>query len=60
MTFNLTIKFGNAAMDEPRDVAKALTDLAADLQRNGFIGVGEFALIRDVNGNKVGTWSIDE
>lgn len=60
MTFTLKINLGNAAMDTPADVARALDELAFDLKRNGFVGVGECALIRDVNGNKVGMWEVSE
>jgi len=53
--FTLEIELGNDAMSSPRDVSKALEEIARDLRRNGFCDEGG-GVIRDVNGNKVGTW----
>jgi predicted metal-dependent TIM-barrel fold hydrolase len=58
MRFALTIKLGNDGMSSPYDVARALDELASDLKRNGLIGVGEVGIIRDVNGNRVGSWEV--
>jgi hypothetical protein len=58
MKFTLTIDLGNSAMDEPQDVARALDEVAFDLKRNGFVGEGESGLIRDLNGNRVGSWEV--
>jgi hypothetical protein len=57
-TFTLTIKLGNKAMQWRQDVAGALEDLAQDFR------VFEDSkrvrgIIRDTNGNNVGSWEID-
>lgn len=53
--FTLTIKLGNAAMQDPADVAHALQTLAFRLRDEGF---GTGGRIRDENGNTVGTWDV--
>ena len=55
MKFTLEIELGNDAMQSPYDVAKALQVIAEDLRRNGFADEGT-GVIRDANGNRVGTW----
>lgn len=49
--FKLEIQIGNAAMREPFHVAHALGRVAVRL------GDASEGVIRDENGNKVGTWS---
>ena len=61
MTFTLTIELGNDAMKSPRHVAKALKEVAARLNADGFGqergDSGYFTeSIRDVNGNTVGNY----
>ncbi len=51
--FRLVLELGNAAMSEPEDVARALRDVGRDLLR----GYPE-ALVKDRNGNTVGSWSL--
>lgn len=53
-TFALELELGNAAMREPWDVAQALRRVA-DAVENG-AGAGR---VGDVNGNTVGTWTVD-
>ena len=71
MTFNLTIELGNAAMQNTFDIAEALQRAAKDVKvyaENEADEDGEEVAalccddvpIRDLNGNKVGTWSITE
>jgi hypothetical protein len=50
--FTLEIKLGNDAMQDQCDVARALAKLAGEL-------TGRSGTIRDDNGNRVGTWSIN-
>jgi hypothetical protein len=59
--FTLKIKMGNAAMLTGEDIARALREVARDIERN----VGDEELnkrvafkgkIRDINGNTVGEW----
>lgn len=52
MTFKLTIRLGNDAMQTREDVAEALVRVAEKL-RAGL----ETTTIRDLNGNTVGEWS---
>ena len=72
MTFNLTIELGNAAMQDASDIAAALQRVARDVKVcseivNEANEDGEEVAqpcdevpIRDMNGNKVGTWRITE
>jgi hypothetical protein len=53
--FTLEITLGNDAMRDVDHVARALRLLAADIRAED--GPGDSGTIRDVNGNKVGTWS---
>jgi hypothetical protein len=61
MEFTLTIKLGNAAMCDPLDVARALKELAEKIASEvgtEVNGSWECAgIIRDLNGNSVGTYS---
>lgn len=55
--FNLTIRFGNDAMQSPADVARSLRKLAdrfGDI--DGAAMSGEDGRILDLNGNDVGGW----
>lgn len=55
MKFTLEIKLGNAEMQEDRDIAAALNDVASRV----FMGQTEGA-IRDINGNTVGSFELTE
>lgn len=58
MKFELEIELGNDAMKTPRNVGRALKEVAAKLTREGFgqkCANGTCAeSIRDINGNTVG------
>ncbi len=54
MTFRLKIELGNAAMQDPGDVAQALRQVAVELADEGFSG----SKIMDANGNTVGEWKV--
>jgi hypothetical protein len=65
MTFNMTVDLDNAAFDDdydgPAELARIL-DRTAGLIR-GFRSLGEDRLkgpgvVRDINGNTVGTWEV--
>ena len=56
--FTLTIKLGNDAMSGAHDIANALLDASRRI-RNAAIEPGECAMVRDVNGNIVGSWGIN-
>jgi hypothetical protein len=55
------VHLGNAAMITGDDVAGALAQVARRLRED--VGIDEptpgVAVIRDVNGNRVGTWSVE-
>ena len=51
--FELKVELGNEAMNEPRDLAKALRTVAAELEDGEQFG-GDIA---DDNGNTVGTYA---
>lgn len=51
--FKLEINFGNEAILDAEDVARALEKIARRL-RNG----DKFGIIHDDNGNKCGQWSL--
>lgn len=60
-TFTATIRMGNAAFDDPTELARilrAVADAAADAP-DPSSGV-HTQTIRDVNGNRVGGWKIAE
>lgn len=64
MTFKLKIELGNAEMRNPHHVADALEILAARL-RPPYCYFGEedsveSGNIRDLNGNTVGSWKLEE
>jgi hypothetical protein len=56
--FELTIRLGNAEMQTGGDVADALRKLAdrIDTRRGGVFQ--EVGVVRDVNGNTCGNWSV--
>ena len=60
MTFTLTIEMGNDAMQTYADIAHATQRVFADFSRNHEAVEDNAGRIYDANGNKVGTWSIDE
>ena len=53
-TFTLEIKLGNDAMADTWDVSNALQDVARSIDTGSTSGT-----IRDINGNRVGTWSFN-
>ncbi len=55
MKFTLEITLGNDAMQTPEDVAYALRQVINTLEQIGFNSHGR---IPDVNGNRVGEWSV--
>lgn len=59
MAFTLEIKLGNAAMQTPADVGRALEKVAGGLVTSGWDGI-ESGRIRDENGNTVGTWNVED
>lgn len=55
--FNLTMRFGNDAMQSPADVARSLRILAERFEEiDGAAMSGEHGVILDLNGNDVGGW----
>ncbi len=58
MKFTLKIELGNDAMKYGSDLALALSDLAAKLERLPSL-LGERGKIADLNGNTVGEWKIN-
>lgn len=58
MKFKLNVELGNAAMETTKDVARALLTLAKMLDAKGDVKVRrpEDGTVRDLNGNRVGTW----
>ncbi len=58
MKFALTIDLGNAAMDEPADLADALRNVAAYLDTVYGISPPARKAILDANGNTVGEWKV--
>jgi hypothetical protein len=54
-TFSLSIKMGNETMQSEDDISKALFQVAQKI-KTGFA----FGIIMDLNGNKVGEYSINE
>jgi hypothetical protein len=57
-TFRLEIKLGNDAMQTPGDVSNALRDAAIKLGSFGDWNGDDSGIIRDLNGNTVGTWEV--
>ena len=52
-TFKLTIRLGNAEMQDGQDISDMFDDVAADLSAGRTRGS-----VKDVNGNTVGEWSL--
>jgi len=52
-TFKLTIRLGNAEMQDGQDISDVFDDVAADLSAGRTRGC-----VKDVNGNTVGEWSL--
>lgn len=55
MRFTLNIEIGNDAMNEFGAIQTAVQEAAAKIIHVGMSAQGE-QVIRDVNGNRVGTW----
>lgn len=53
-TFSLSIELGNEAMQDPFDVATALSKLAQDMSAANY---PEEGIVRDANGNTVGRYT---
>jgi hypothetical protein len=61
--FVLVINLGNDAMQSDSDVARALEHVARRLRKlgpGGALETGDAAPIRDDNGNRIGSWHVDE
>lgn len=59
MRFTLTIELGNAAMMTGEHVAAALKSVAEWIDDDTpFTGAEDGESIRDINGNRVGGWSV--
>lgn len=59
MAFKLEFETGNAAFQDGGDsaqIADILCDIGAQF-RSGFYTMGAPVPIRDINGNRVGTWT---
>lgn len=56
--FTLKIELGNAAMETPRDIAKALREAAGRLECVADDATSASAPIYDENGNRVGKWEM--
>ena len=59
-TFTMKIEFGNEAMQSLADVAQATSRIFADFANRTEEATDDAGRIYDYNGNKVGTWSVDE
>lgn len=59
-TFTLTIDLGNEAMSDNLDVAAALRVVADGLVGESMGGDNGEGIVRDVNGNRVGSFSFDD
>lgn len=55
MAFSLRIELGNDAMQTPEDIVEALRSVARKLEGGDTEGT-----IRDLNGNTVGSFEIEE
>jgi hypothetical protein len=61
MKFTLEIEMGNEAMQSYADIAYSVQRIFADFRlRQGDVEDGETGRIYDANGNRVGTWNIEE
>lgn len=58
MNFKLYIEFGNEAMETWQDLAGALRKLAKKVDSYDCDIEEQTEVIMDLNGNRVGTWSI--
>lgn len=56
-TFTLTIELGNAAMQDGRDVAHLMRQLASAIEDNDFTRVDGGRCL-DINGNTVARWEV--
>ena len=61
MKFVLTIKLGNEAMQTDGHIARALKDAAKSIlsYQDRIPEIGDSGSIRDVNGNRVGSWHVE-
>lgn len=59
-TFTLTIELGNEAMQDATDIGDALHNVAASLHSGESSNIADHqsGVIFDVNGNRVGGWSV--
>jgi hypothetical protein len=60
MNFKLYIEFGNEAMETWQDLAAVLRKLAKKVDNYDCDMEEQTEVIMDLNGNRVGTWSIEE
>ena len=58
MEFKVRIRLGNEAMQTAEDLADALRRLAEKVERADVSG--DHGVIMDTNGNRVGTWDIED
>jgi hypothetical protein len=58
--FTLTIELGNEAMRTYADIAGSVKRIFEDFARRDELAQDDAGRIYDVNGNKVGSWSLDE
>lgn len=58
MKFTLTIELGNDAMQDSNDVAAALHTVASYLRGSGSWDDIDAGMVRDDNGNTVGSWEV--
>ena len=58
MRFVLTIELGNDAMRKGSHIKSELREFASKLE-GGTPRVGDSGSLRDVNGNRVGSWHVD-
>lgn len=56
-TFTLTVELGNAAMQDGRDVAGLLRELASKIEDDDFTRAYG-GKCRDINGNTVARWEV--
>lgn len=59
--FTISINTGNAAFKENLDeeIARILTELAERSIRHGYMIPSDTGKLRDVNGNTVGSWTLE-
>lgn len=56
MEVSINFDTGNAAFDDPGELARILRDLADNIDARS----ADSGDIRDANGNRVGTWEVSE